>query len=162
ERVAINAGGGAAGDYAADQGFSGDGVADSTADPIDTRGVGDPAPQGVYQTYRHGRDFTYQVTGLTAGATYAVRLDFADPTDRELQRFINVTINGQVALGYWDIGESTYVLDPRPRVSVTATFSGVADANGTITLHFTAVSGYDDVLINGIEVSRVVAVTTTD
>src|SRR5690606_30865390 len=47
--VAINAGGGEAGKYAGDDGFSG-GLLYSTTATIDTSAIGSPAPQAVYQT----------------------------------------------------------------------------------------------------------------
>ena len=73
---AINAGGGAAGDFKADMNAS-CGATYSNADPINTSGVTNPAPQAVYDTQRYG-DFTYTIPSLTPGASYAVRLHFAE------------------------------------------------------------------------------------
>ena len=41
-------------------------------------GVTAPAPQAVYQTARQWYSFSYALTGLTAGQSYTVRLDFAE------------------------------------------------------------------------------------
>src|SRR5262249_31476611 len=59
---AVDAGGAAAGLYAADTGFSG-GTAASTTATIDTNQVSDPAPQAVYQSERYGT-FRYTMSGL--------------------------------------------------------------------------------------------------
>ena len=72
----ISAGGPATGTWAADEDFSG-GTTTSTTHAITTTGVTNPAPQSVYQHNRYG-NFTYAVPGFTAGATYTVRLHFAE------------------------------------------------------------------------------------
>src|SRR5206468_1976586 len=72
---AIHAGGGAAGSFVADTGFSG-GSTYTTSAAINLSGVTSPAPQSVYQTERYG-NFTYTVANLTAGASYIVRLRLA-------------------------------------------------------------------------------------
>ena len=74
--VDINAGGAAAAPFVADEDFTG-GTTASVTNAISTTGVTNPAPQSVYQSNRYG-NFTYTVPGLTAGASYAVRLDFAE------------------------------------------------------------------------------------
>src|SRR5262249_30080894 len=72
--LALDAGGGAAGSFAADADFSG-GATRSTTDTIDTSGAANPAPAAVYQSQRFG-NFTYTLPNLTAGAAYTVRLHF--------------------------------------------------------------------------------------
>ncbi|HEX3965512.1 MAG TPA: malectin domain-containing carbohydrate-binding protein, partial [Trebonia sp.] len=74
--VDISAGGPAAAPFVADEDFTG-GATAATTNAISTTGVTNPAPQSVYQHNRYG-NFTYTVPGLTAGASYAVRLDFAE------------------------------------------------------------------------------------
>ncbi|HEX3963207.1 MAG TPA: malectin domain-containing carbohydrate-binding protein, partial [Trebonia sp.] len=74
--VDISAGGPAAAPFVADEDFTG-GATAATTNAITTTGVTNPAPQSVYQHNRYG-NFTYTVPGLTAGASYAVRLDFAE------------------------------------------------------------------------------------
>src|SRR5262249_2953212 len=74
--VSLNSGGGAAAAFATDADVAG-GSTSSTTHAIDTTGVAGAAPQAVYQTERYG-NFTYTVPGLTPGASYTVRLHFAE------------------------------------------------------------------------------------
>jgi hypothetical protein len=74
--VDISAGGPAAAPYVADEDFTGGATSDTTH-AITTTGLSDPAPQSVYQHNRYG-NFTYTIPGLTAGASYTVRLHFAE------------------------------------------------------------------------------------
>src|SRR5262249_48156818 len=91
--IAIDAGGAAAGSFAADAYFSG-GTANSTTQAIDTSKVANPAPQAVYQTWRYG-NFSYNITGLKAGYSYTVRLDFSEnAVSGAGQRVFNFAING--------------------------------------------------------------------
>src|SRR5262249_30472154 len=133
--VAIDAGGGAAGAYRADQGYSGDSTTGSTTDSIDTSRVTDPAPQAVYQTYRYGQDFTDTLSGLTPGAAYAVRLPFAEVFwTQPGQRVFDVAINGDPVLSQFDV----YAAAGGKDVALTRSFTATVDADGTITVHFTA------------------------
>src|SRR4051794_36706772 len=66
--VQINVGGGEDSPFAADEDFSG-GRASKTKAAIDVSGVSNPAPQGVYQTYRYG-NFTYSIPNLVPNASY--------------------------------------------------------------------------------------------
>src|SRR5262249_55703875 len=104
--IAADDSGGLAGSYGYDTGFGDDfsSFAESTADGIETSGVAGPAPQAVYQTYRTGYDFTYTLAGLTKGASYTVRLDFAEPTYTAAgKRVFDVLVNGAKALPDFDI-----------------------------------------------------------
>ena len=71
------------GGFVYDTGFSGSYTwTGSTADAIDTSGVSNPAPQAVYQTLPVRVDwypFSYTLGNLTPGASYTVRLHFAEP-----------------------------------------------------------------------------------
>ena len=99
---AINAGGGAAGAFAADANFSG-GSTYSNTDPINTSGVTNLAPQAVYDSERYG-NFTYTIPNLTPGASYAVRLHFAEIYwNAAGQRVFNVALNGSPVLSNFDI-----------------------------------------------------------
>ena len=72
DSYAVNAGGPAAGNFAADAYYSGGNTYSTTAS-IDTSAVSNPAPQAVYQTERFG-NFTYTFPNLMPGAQYTVRL----------------------------------------------------------------------------------------
>ena len=99
---AINAGGSAAGTFAADAYYSG-GSTYSTTSSIDTSAVSNPAPQSVYQTERFG-NFTYTFPNLSPGAQYTVRLHEAEIYwTSSGQRLFNVAINGQQVLSNFDI-----------------------------------------------------------
>jgi fibronectin type 3 domain-containing protein len=106
--TAIDAGGGAAGAFAADKDWT-QNVPDtgSTTHAIDTSGVINPAPQSVYQSWRSGT-FYYQIPGFTAGGSYLVRLHFAeDWVSKAGQRVFNVSINGKQVLTHFDIIAAT-------------------------------------------------------
>ena len=95
--------------------------------------MSDPAPQAVYQTFRSGNNFSYDLSGLTPSTDYTVRLHFARwlvqcgraaAVRREHQR--------QPVLTDFDIyaeagGEDKAVVKP---------FTATADANGQITVTF--------------------------
>ena len=144
--VDISAGGPAAAPFVADEDFTG-GTATSTTTAISTTGVTNPAPQSVWQHNRYG-NFTYTIPGLTAGASYNVRLDFAEEYWTTAgSRTFHVLINGTQVLTNFDIlatagGEYKAVAEP-----VTAT----ASSNGTITIQFVTVK--DNAQVNGIEVT---------
>src|SRR5262249_20672747 len=113
-------------------------------------GVSAPAPQAVYQTYRTGYDFTYALTGLTAGASYTVRLDFAEPTYAAAgERAFDVSINGVTVLSGFDI----YAAAGGKDRAVARTLSATADADGRVVVEFTYSSGVDYPLVSGIALS---------
>jgi subtilase family serine protease len=143
--LAIDAGGGASGNWVSDTDFSG-GRASSTTHSIDTSNVTNPAAQTVYQTQRIG-DFTYTVPNLTPGATYTVRLSFAElhwPI-AGIRKF-NVTINGTQVLTNFDI----FATAGGKFKAITESFTATADANGKITIKFTSVR--DKAALNGLEI----------
>jgi hypothetical protein len=135
--------------FSYDTGFGG-GWAGNTADAIDTSGVSNPAPQAVYQTYHYGDNFSYTLAGLTAGSSYSVRLDFAEPSEAAVgQRVFDVTANGTTVLSKFDIFQAAGAKDK----AVARTFTATADSSGTITLAFNVDSGQSLVaLVNGIQV----------
>src|SRR5262249_15641454 len=107
---AINSGGSAAGNFLADNYFSG-GTSATTTDSIDTSGVSNPAPQAVYQSERYG-NFAYTLPNLRAGASYTVRLHFAEfYWSSPGQRVFNVSINGTQVLSNFDIIAATGAKD---------------------------------------------------
>ena len=143
--VDISAGGPAAAPYVADEDFTGGATSDTTH-AITTTGLSDPAPQSVYQHNRYG-NFTYTIPGLTAGASYTVRLHFAEEYWTTAgSRTFNVLINGTQVLTDFDIfaaagGEYIAVIEP---------FTATASSTGTITIQFVTVK--DNAQVNGIEI----------
>ena len=144
--VDISAGGPAAAPFVADEDFTG-GATAATTHAITTTGLTNPAPQSVYQHNRYG-NFTYTVPGLTAGASYTVRLHFAEEYWTTAgSRTFNVLINGTQVLTNFDIfatagGEYIAVIEP---------FTATASSTGTVTIQFVTVK--DNAQINGIEVT---------
>ena len=139
--------GGLVGNFVYDQSYSG-GSNYSTADVIDTSGVSNPAPQAVWQTCRAASSFSYNVSGLTAGASYTVALDFSDSWATAAgQRVFDVSINGTQVLTNFDIIATAGKKDKALQEIFTATANG----SGQIAVAFNSVSG-DGPLVNGIEV----------
>jgi hypothetical protein len=144
--VAIHAGGGAVGSFIADTDYSG-GNSYSTTHAIDTSGVTSPAPQSVYQFERYGA-FTYTIPNLTPGATYTVRLDFAEMYwSAPGKRLFYVKINGSTVLTNFDV----FATAGGEYKAVAESFTAVADANGNITIKF--VGQRDSAIVSGIEVT---------
>jgi hypothetical protein len=142
---AINAGGGAAAAFAADANFSG-GSTYSNTDPINTSGATNPASQAVYDSERYG-NFTYTIPNLTPGASYAVRLHFAEIYwNAAGQRVFNVALNGSPVLSNFDIFAAAGGKD----IAVVRQFTAPADSSGKITIQFTTVK--DNAKVSGIEV----------
>ncbi|MBA2286320.1 MAG: coagulation factor 5/8 type domain-containing protein [Ktedonobacteraceae bacterium] len=144
--VQINAGGPAVSPFSADTDFSGGGTA-SSGNTISTTGVSNPAPMAVYQTNRVAPSFSYTIPNLSAGASYTVRLHFAETYWTQAgKRVFNVSINNQPALTNFDIfaaagGVNQAVVEP---------FNITASTGGSITIQFTSVT--DQAQVNGIEV----------
>ena len=153
--VDISAGGPAAAPFVADEDFTG-GTTAATTNAITTTGVTNPAPQSVYQHNRYG-NFTYTIPGLTAGASYNVRLDFAEEYWTTAgSRTFNVLINGTQVLTNFDIfatagGEFKAVAEP---------FTATASSAGAVTIQFVSVK--DNAQVNGIEISPAGGGTTTN
>ena len=144
--VDISAGGPAAAPFVADEDFTG-GATAATTHAITTTGLTNPAPQSVYQHNRYG-NFTYTIPGLTAGASYTVRLHFAEEYWTTAgSRTFNVLINGTQVLTNFDIfatagGEYIAVIEP---------FTATASSTGTVTIQFVTVK--DNAQVNGIEIN---------
>jgi hypothetical protein len=144
--IFIDAGGGAVGNFAADEDFSG-GSTYATSAAIDTSQVSNPAPQAVYQTERYG-NFTYTVGNLTAGASYTVRLDFAEIYwNAAGQRLFNVAINGNQVLSNFDIFATAGGAD----IAIAKTFTATADSSGQIVIQFSTIQ--DNAKVSGIEIT---------
>ncbi|HEY6788444.1 MAG TPA: malectin domain-containing carbohydrate-binding protein, partial [Trebonia sp.] len=143
--VQINAGGPAASPFVADEDFTG-GATSNTTHAIDTSAVTNPAPQAVYQSNRYG-NFTYTVPGLTAGASYTVRLHFAEEYWTTAgSRTFNVLIDGTQVLTNFDILATAGA----EYKAVVEQFTATASSTGTVTIQFVTVK--DNAQINGIEI----------
>src|SRR6202522_463775 len=146
--VDISAGGPAAAPYVADEDFTGGATSDTTH-AITTTGLSDPAPQSVYQHNRYG-NFTYTIPGLTAGASYTVRLHFAEEYWTTAgSRTFNVLINGTQVLTDFDI----FATAGGEYKAVAESFTATASSSGAITIQFVTVK--DNAQVNGIEISPV-------
>jgi len=142
----IHSGGGATGTFSADNFYTG-GEAVPTLRTIDTNGVVNAAPAAVYQSVRSSANFSYNIPGLTPGATYTVRLHFADYwVSVAGGRTFNVTINGVAALTNFDV----FVAAGAANRAAVRDCTGVADSNGNLSIVFKGV--YGNALVNGIEV----------
>ncbi len=151
--IQINAGGGTASPFVADTDFNG-GATAGTSNTISTGGVGNPAPQAVYQSNRYG-NFTYTIPNLTAGASYTVRLHFAETYWTQAgQRVFNVSINNQQVLSNFDIIAAA----GGANIAVVKQVSATADSSGKITIQFVTVK--DNAQVNGIEVLGSGSITT--
>jgi fibronectin type 3 domain-containing protein len=142
----IDAGGGAVAPFVADEDFSAGTEFSSTA-TINTSGVTNAAPAAVYQTVRWNASFNYTLPGLTAGASYVVRLHFVELSfTASGQRVFNVAINGTSVLSNFDIfaqvGENHALVEQ---------FNATANSSGQIVVAFTQGSA-DNPSIAGLEV----------
>jgi len=141
----ISAGGPATGTWVADEDFNG-GATSATSNAISTTGVTNPAPQSVYQHNRYG-NFTYAVPGYTPGATFTIRLHFAEEFWTTAgSRVFNVVIDGTQVLTNFDIlatagGEFKAVVEQ---------FTETVPSNGIFTIQFVTVK--DNAQVNGIEI----------
>lgn len=145
----INSGGGIASPFAADN-YSSGGTAATIANTVNTFGVVNPAPQAVYQSERYG-SFTYAIPNLKVGASYTVRLHFAELYYTGAgQRLFNVSINGLQVLTNFDI----YATAGGMNKAVIEEFTATADSSGKITIAYNDVS-------NGAKSSGIEIVTTS-
>ena len=143
----INCGGSASSPYAADQYASG-GTARTVTNAITTTGVTNPAPQAVYQAERYGA-VTYTLPSLTAGASYLVRLHFAELywTATGKRKF-NVAINNTTVLSSYDI----YAATGAQYKAIVREFTTTANSSGQIVIKLT--NGTDNATIEGIQIIR--------
>jgi len=140
----IDSGGGAVSPFSADQ-FVAGGSSFSTTSVVSTSGVANAAPAAVYQSERFG-NFSYTFGSLTPGASYTVRLHFAEIffTAAGSRKF-NVSVNGTQVLTNLDI-----VATVGPNKALVRDFSSNASAAGQITVQY--VSVVDNAKSNGIEI----------
>ena len=144
--IAINSGGYAVENFATDA-FSAGGFSNShNGVVIDTSGVTDPAPQGVYQTEHWGAS-DWAIPNLNPGATYTLRLHFAENTFAAPgKRLFNVIVNGEQVLTDFDIFATAGAMSK----AVAERFTVKPDENGIVSIQFVPGSG-DQPTICGIE-----------
>jgi hypothetical protein len=143
---AINAGGGATGNFVADTGFNQGNTYSDTSSSINTAGVTNPAPQIVWQTCRWNASFTYTLSGLTAGVSYTLRLDWAELTWTAAgQRKFNVAINGTQVLSAFDVFATAGY-----KSALQRSFAVTPNSSGQIVISFTQ-GGADNPFISAIE-----------
>jgi hypothetical protein len=147
--TAIDAGGAASGSFVADTDNNGGNVFSDTSTSINTSGVSNPAPQAVWQTCRWNASFTYTLTGLTAGATYTLDLDWAELSFQAAgQREFNVAINGSQVLNNFDVYATAGY-----KTAVQRAFTVTANSSGQVVIAFTQ-GGADNPFISGIELYK--------
>ena len=147
--IAINAGGYAVENFAADT-FSAGGFSNShNGVAIDTSGVTAPAPQGVYQTEHWGAS-DWAIPNLNPRAIYTLRLDFAENTfAAPWKRLFNVIVNGEQVLTDFDIFATAGAMSK----AVAERFTVKPDENGIVSIQFVPGSA-DQPTICGIELRR--------
>jgi len=143
---AINAGGSATSNFVADTGFNqGNQFVDSSTS-INTSGVSNAAPQGVWQSCRWNSSFTYTLTRLTPGASYTVQLDWAELSFQAAgQRKFNVAINNTQVVSGLDVYQTVGY-----KKALVKQFPVTANGSGQIVIAFTQ-AGADNPFVNGIE-----------
>ena len=154
QSYAVNAGGSAAGTFAADSNFSGGTAGTPIETAIDVSSVTNPAPQAVYQSERYGT-FGYTFTNLNAGNSYLVRLHFAEIYSSYFvvgRRQFNVSINGTSVLANFDIFASAGAGNK----AMVKEFNVPANSGGQIGVGFTNV--LNGAKVSGIEIYQTAAI----
>jgi hypothetical protein len=94
------------------------------------------------------------VPNLTPGASYTVRLDFAEIYWNSAgQRLFNVAINGNQVLSNFDI----FVTAGGKNIAIAETFTATANSSGQIVIQFTTIK--DNAKVSGIEITPAQAVS---
>jgi hypothetical protein len=142
---AVNCGGAAVTPFAADAMFAG-GKGYMASRTADVTGVANAAAPAIYQTMRAADEsdnnrFTYTFPGLAAGASYRVRLGWAEgywPVAGK--RVQDVWINGSAVLQGLDVVAAA----GGPFKALVRDFAVVADASGVIAVGFLGAAGAVD------------------
>ena len=136
----------AVGAFVADTNYVGGTIAAVSTATINVSNVTNPAPQAVYQHERYG-NMKYTFSGLTAGASYKVRLHWAEIYwDAVGQREFNVLVNGTQVLTNFDIFASSGGMN----IAIIREYT-VAPVAGSIGIVFTN-GAADQAKIDGIEI----------
>lgn len=140
----INSGGSATGTFAADQYYSG-GTGYSSSNVVSTAGVTNAAPAAVYQSERYGTH-SYAFPSLTAGASYTVRLHFAEIYFTSAgQRTFNVLVNGTQVLTNFDI-----YANAGANKALVRDFTATASSSGVVNVQL--VNVVENAKVSGIEI----------
>jgi uncharacterized repeat protein (TIGR04076 family) len=103
-----------------------------TKELLDLSGARGPAPRDVYSTERYG-DFAYTLAGLEAGASYTLRLHFAELYFSSAgKRVFHVEANGRRILERFDIVAAA----GGPLKAIVREAAVAADAEGKIRIAF--------------------------
>ena len=147
--TAIDAGGGATGNFVADTDFSGGGTYAPGQTVTVPATLANAAPAAVYQSARQG-SFTYTIPGFAAGSTHTVTLHFAELYfNAAQQREFNVSINGTPVMTNFDIYAAA---GNKNFTAVVEQFANVAaNANGQYVIIFST-GAKDQPMVNGIVV----------
>jgi beta-galactosidase len=114
------------------------------------------APAAIYQSARQGAT-TYTIPGLTAGASYTVRLHFAELYFAAAgNREFNVAINGNTVLTNFDIYATAGAND----TAVVQQYIATANGSGQIVVALTN-GAVNQPMINGVEILGDSAICTT-
>jgi hypothetical protein len=145
----INSGTGTFGFFGEDDALATGGSNYSNTNTIDMSAVTNPAPQEVYQSERAG-NFTYNFTGLGAGASYKIRLHFAEIYHSAAgARMFNVLINGATVLSNFDVLAAAGAKNK----AIVQEFTVPANLGGSIAVQFVTVT--DNAKVSGIEIEPV-------
>ncbi len=145
----INSGTGTFGSFGEDDTLATGGGNYSNTNTIDMSAVTDPAPQEVYQSERSG-NFTYNFTGLGAGASYKIRLHFAEIYHNAAgARLFNVLINGSTVLSNFDVLATAGAKNK----AIIQEFTVPANLGGSIAIQFVTVT--DNAKVSGVEITPV-------
>lgn len=112
--------------------------ADKRANTVFSRTVKNRIPEHIWYTSRY-TELTYELTGLTAGGSYELRLYFLDwYFSRPGQRIFDVDVNGVRVLRDFDIiGTAiTAGADGPAAFGVERDIAVTADANGKVRIDF--------------------------
>ena len=144
----INCGGPAVSPFVADEFFTSAGTGVVSNGAVTTSGVANAAPAAVYQSARYGGDVFYTVPSLPVGASYHLRMHFAETYWTAAgQRKFNVIVNNATLLTNFDIfadAGAAYKADVKD-------LDTTVNSSGQIVIQFHAT--VDNAQVAGIEVT---------
>jgi hypothetical protein len=131
---------------ATNAGYASGGSTISHSNIIDLSGVTNPAPMAVYQTACVG-NFTYTISGFTAGSSHTVRLHFAETYfSPPVPESSTLKINGPQVSTNFDI----FATAGAKNKAIIEPFTVNANSSGQYVVQFTSVVNQS--LLSGIEV----------